>query len=450
MDLKNNLYTSSCFSVFFGYTSLTFSGVFCILINPVNDLFQPCYEYMEPAVARKAGMYPYFHPLEGSEGPVVWYKGRRVIMLGSNNYLGLTHHPEVIQAAKEAIDRYGTGCTGSRFLNGNLTLHAELEEELARFFQKESALVFTTGFLANAGVIQILGSHPDAVIISQRENHASLIEGARLARGKKYIFENAEDLENLLKKRESWENALVVTDAVFSMTGRVMDLRKLVELKKRYRFKLYVDDAHGIGVLGPQGRGTTFEQGVQEEVDLLFGTFSKSLASVGGFVAGPSLVIDYLRHKTRTLIFTAGLPPASVAAALAALWVMEKEESLFRRLWENVRYFKEGVEKIGFYTMGSTTPIIPLFIGSESLACKISVELLEMGVFTTPVLYPAVPYGQALIRTSVTPAHSFQHLDEALKALKTIWERYPIPRVDGDSLPEKKEMDLSYFFSALT
>jgi 8-amino-7-oxononanoate synthase len=415
------------------------------------DLFQTCYEYVEPIFARKAGIYPFFLPLEGSEGPVVTYEGREVVMMGSNNYLGLTHHPRVREAARQAIDRYGTGCTGSRFLNGNLDLHDRLERELAALFGYEEALVFASGFLANVGVVATLGSIPGAVIFSERENHASLIDGTRLARGEVRLFGDLDDLARQLAEGDDWSHALVVCDAVFSMTGRVMDLRRLAALKRRHRFKLYVDDAHGIGVLGADGRGAVFDQGVRAEVDLLFGTFSKSLASMGGFVCGERRVIDWLRHKTRSLIFTAGLPPASVAAALAALDVMRDEAGELRaRVWANARYWREGLDAVGYYTMGSTTPIVPAMIGSESLAFRVARDLLDLGVFALPVPYPVVPYGQSLIRTSVMPTHTRAHLDRALDAFATVRARYDIPTFDPENLPVADREDWSWFMPART
>jgi 8-amino-7-oxononanoate synthase len=409
------------------------------------DLFETCRSYAEPDLIRTAGVYPFFHALEASEGPTVSYRGGEVVMLSSNNYLGLTHHPTVRAAAKKAIDDFGTGCTGSRFLNGNLELHDQLEHELAEFFGYEEALVFASGFLANVGVIATLGSIPGAVIFSERENHASLIDGTRLARGEVRLFADVEDLERQLAKEQDWSHALVVCDAVFSMTGRVMDLRRLAELKRTYRFKLYVDDAHGIGVLGDGGRGAVFEQGVRPEVDLLFGTFSKSLASMGGFVCGEERIINFLRHKTRSLIFTAGLPPASAGAALAALRVMRAEtDELRSALFANARYWKEGLDSLGFYTMGSTMPIIPVMIGSESLAFRFARDLLDLGVFALPVPYPVVPIGQSLIRTSVMPNHTRAHLDHALNAFSQVRARYPIPTFDPANLLVADKEDWSW------
>ena len=413
------------------------------------DIFEPCYSFKEADLVRAAGVYPYFHAISSSTGPEVIVEGRTVVMLGSNNYLGLTHHPEVVSAAHEALDRYGTGCTGSRFLNGNLDLHDVLEGELAEFTGKEAALVFSSGVLGNIGTVGLLGSVDGAVVFSASENHASLIDGIRFARpAAVHIFDGPADLERQLAGRPNWPDALLVTDAVFSMTGRVTDLRRIVELKHKYGFRLYVDDAHGLGVLGPGGTGTAASQGVNGDVDLLFGTFSKAFASLGCFLAGERPVIEYLRHKVRTFIFSAALPPASVAAALAALRVLRKDASLLDRLWENVAFFREGVQQLGYCTMGSTTPIVPLLVGSESLAFRMCQEALELGVFTTPAIHPAVPLGQALIRTSVMPTHTRRHLQQSLDVFGALARRYPIPKIAGDRLPVADRMDFRYLFPA--
>ena len=408
------------------------------------DILEPCYGYRESQLVKMAGIFPYFLPISASDGPTVTVDGRSLVMLGSNNYLGLTHHPQVLKAAHDALDRYGTGCTGSRFLNGNLDLHETLERELAEYTAKEAALVFGSGFLANLGVVGLLGSAPDAVIFSAAENHASLYDGARMALSPRTrIFRDVEDLERQLSKRSEWPNALVVTDGVFSMTGRVADLRGLAALKRRYGFCLYVDDAHGFGVLGPGGKGTAASQGVAADVDVLFGTFSKSLASAGGFVAAERRVIEYLRHKTRTLIFSAGLPPASAGAALAALDVMRRDPAVFDRMWQNTRFFRDGVERLGYQTLGSATPIIPLFIGSEARAFRMCCDAIRLGMFATPAVYPAVPKGHAVIRTSVTAAHTREHLEHGLAVLATLAERYPIPREDPATLPPARDTDLA-------
>ncbi len=407
-------------------------------------ILEPCYGYRESQLVKMAGIFPYFQPISSSDGPTVMVEGRRLVMLGSNNYLGLTHHKDVLKAAHDALDRYGTGCTGSRFLNGNLDLHETMERELAEFTGKEAALVFGSGFLANLGVVGLLGSAPDAVIFSAAENHASLYDGARMALSPRTrVFRDVADLDRQLSKRSSWSNALVVTDGVFSMTGRVADLRGIVELKRRYGFCLYVDDAHGFGVLGPNGRGTAASQGVEADVDVLFGTFSKSLASAGGFIAAERRVVEYLRHKTRTLIFSAGLPPASIGAAHAALGVMRNDTAVFARMWQNVDYFRKGVEGIGYQTLGSETPIVPLFVGSEARAFRMCCDAIALGMFATPAIYPAVPKGHAVIRTSVTAAHTKEHLDKGVAVLATLAERYPLPPVDPVTLPPARETDLA-------
>jgi 8-amino-7-oxononanoate synthase len=406
------------------------------------DIFSPCYDYVESQVGKATGYYPYFRVISSSDGPVVTVDGRRVIMLGSNNYLGLTHHPEVRKAAHEAIDRYGVACTGSRFLNGNLDLHERLEAELAEFTGKEEALVFSSGVLANIGVLGVLGASQGAVIFLASEDHASLFDGARLSHGRIAIFDDVNDLERKLALRESWPNAIVAVDGVFSMTGRVIDLQRIAALKRRFGFRLYLDDAHGFGVLGTQGRGTAESQGVSSEVDLLFATFSKALASVGGFVAGDRAVIEYLRHNVRTLIFSAALPPPSAAAALAALHVMRRDGDLFERMRKNVAFFKSGVEALGYHTLGTRTPIVPLFIGSEALAFQYCREAFDLGLFTTPAMYPAVPKGHAIIRTSVTPSHTREHLQQALDILEVLIKRHPLPTGDPDTIPPARETDI--------
>jgi len=414
------------------------------------DIFEPCYTYHEPDLVKAAGVYPFFRPIQSSDGPYVTVNGKQAVMLGSNNYLGLTHHPEVLKAAHDALDRYGTGCTGSRFLNGNLDIHETLERELATFLGKPGALVFSSGFLANVGSVGLLGSAPDAVLFMANENHASLIDGARMARSRRMrVFEDAKDLERQLQKGHDWSHALVLTDGVFSMTGRVADLKSLVALKKKYGFKLYVDDAHGLGVLGRQGRGAADEQGVMADVDVLFGTFSKSFASLGGFVVAEAPIINYLRHKTRTFIFSAALPPASTAAALEALRVMQRDEHLYTKLWANVKFFREGVEALGYNTLGSTTPIIPLWVGSETQCLRICKEALDLGLFATPALYPAVPPGHAVVRTSVTPAHDQVHLQKALDVLAEITKKYPVPTVDPATVPPARAMDLEQELAVL-
>ncbi len=406
------------------------------------DIFSPCYNYLESQLGKATGFYPYFRVISSSDGPVVTVEGRQVIMLGSNNYLGLTHHPEVVKAAHEAIDRYGSACTGSRFLNGNLDLHERLEAELAEFTGREEALVFSSGVLANIGTLGQLGGSEGAVVFLASEDHASLFDGARLSHGRIAIFDDMDDLERKLSLRQSWSNAIVAVDGVFSMTGRVIDLQRLVALRRRFGFRIYLDDAHGFGVLGRQGRGTAESLGLTSDVDLMFATFSKALASVGGFVAGDKPVIEYLRHNVRTLIFSAALPPTSTAAALAALHVMQKDPGIFERMWENVAFFKRGVEALGYHTLGTKTPIVPLWIGSEGRAFQYCREAFDLGLFTTPAMYPAVPKGHAIIRTSVTPSHTKAHLQAALDILETLITRHPLPQEDPDTIPPARETDI--------
>jgi 8-amino-7-oxononanoate synthase len=406
------------------------------------DIFSPCYNYLESQLGKATGFYPYFRVISSSDGPIVTVEGRQVIMLGSNNYLGLTHHPEVVKAAHDAIDRYGSACTGSRFLNGNLDLHEQLEAELAEFTGREEALVFSSGVLANIGTLGLLGGSEGAVVFLASDDHASLFDGARLSHGRIAIFDDMDDLERKLSLRQSWSNAIVAVDGVFSMTGRVIDLQRLVALKRRFGFRLYLDDAHGFGVLGRQGRGTAESLGLTSDVDLMFATFSKALASVGGFVAGDKPVIEYLRHNVRTLIFSAALPPSSTAAALAALHVMQKDPGIFERMWENVAFFKRGVEELGYHTLGTRTPIVPLWIGSEGRAFQYCREAFELGLFTTPAMYPAVPKGHAIIRTSVTPSHKKEHLQAALDILEQLIKRHPLPQQDPDTIPPARETDI--------
>ena len=406
------------------------------------DIFSPCYNYLESQLGKATGFYPYFRVISSSDGPIVTVEGRQVLMLGSNNYLGLTHHPEVVKAAHDAIDRYGSACTGSRFLNGNLDLHQQLEAELAEFTGREEALVFSSGVLANIGTLGLLGGSQGAVVFLASDDHASLFDGARLSHGRIAIFDDMDDLERKLALRPSWSNAIVAVDGVFSMTGRVIDLQRLVALKRRFGFRLYLDDAHGFGVLGTQGRGTAESLGLSGDVDLMFATFSKALASVGGFVAGDKPVIEYLRHNVRTLIFSAALPPTSTAAALAALHVMQKDPGIFERMWENVAFFKRGVEALGYHTLGTRTPIVPLWIGSEARAFQFCREAFDLGLFTTPAMYPAVPKGHAIIRTSVTPVHTKEHLQGALDVLETLIKRHPLPQTDPDTIPPARETDI--------
>lgn len=391
-----------------------------------SDLFSKCEQFVEAKQLMAAGLYPFFRPIEATEGSSVVTHGKKRVMIGSNNYLGLTHHPRVREAAKRAIDTYGVGCTGSRFLNGNLDLHVELEHRLAQFLGKESALVFSTGFFANQGALSSLIGRSD-VIYSDRENHASIIEGQRLAMGDviKFRHNDMEDLERVLKMtREKYKGALIVADGVFSMSGDVLDLPEVTRLAKAYNCRVYVDDAHALGVLGPNGEGTGHHFGMQNRVDLVMGTFSKSFASIGGYLAGSKDVIDYVRHKARCFIFTAALPPASAASVLECVKIVQEEPQHLQALWRNARKMQKELSGMGYNTLGSHTPVIPLLIGDDMAAFAFTQKLYENGVFATPVVQPAVPEGCALIRTSYMASHKDDELDYALEVLHKLGKEF--------------------------
>jgi 8-amino-7-oxononanoate synthase len=386
------------------------------------DIFAKCEQneiMLRARQAKEAGLYPYFVPLEETEGTEVTVDGRRIIMIGSNNYLGLTTHPKVRAAAKDAIDRYGTSCTGSRYLNGTLKLHQELEARLAAFVGKEAALVFSTGMQVNLGVISSLVGPGDTVIID-KENHASIVDGCRLALGemKRFRHGDLEHLEAILKRVPATSGKLVVVDGVFSMGGDIVALKEVAMICRQYGARLYVDDAHSLGVLG-NGRGTAVHFGLTDEVDLIMGTFSKSFASIGGFVAGDARVIQYIQHHARSLIFSASLPAANVMAAMAALDVMETEPQHVEQLWENGHKMLHGLKRLGFNTGKTETPIIPIIIGEDNPTFLTWKLLFERGLYTNPVVSPAVPPGQSLLRTSYMATHTDEQLDHALDILAT-------------------------------
>ncbi|HEX4925192.1 MAG TPA: pyridoxal phosphate-dependent aminotransferase family protein [Bdellovibrionales bacterium] len=368
---------------------------------------------------KQTGMYPFFRKLQGSKGNNVVVGGRDLVMMGSNNYLGLTHDPRVIEAAVESVRKWGVGCTGSRFLNGNLELHEILESELASFFGTEAALVFATGFMANSGAISALVG-PGDYILSDKENHACIIEGCMLTKANFVIYRHAdmEHLEKRLKAIPLEAGKLIITDGVFSMTGHLAPYKEIHELAKKYNARTYVDDAHGLGVVGPGGRGTAAHFGLP--TDVLMGTFSKSLASQGGFICADKLVIDWLRHRARTFIFSAALAPASAAAALAALRILKEEPQRVDQVRSNATYLKKAFDEAGLNTMGTETCVVPVFIGDDETAFGVCQELLKMGVFTTPVVYPAVRKGQAMIRCSVMATHTKEDLDTAIKAFTAL------------------------------
>jgi 8-amino-7-oxononanoate synthase len=393
-----------------------------------SDLFAKCRSFEDAKRVQAAGVYPFFRPIESTNGHSVVTHGKRRVMIGSNNYLGLTHHPRVQAASKAAIDKYGTGCTGSRFLNGNLVLHEELEERLAKYLGKDSCLVFNSGFLSNQGALSCLMARGD-VFYCDRENHASIIEGTRAAIGDtvKYKHNDMSDLERVLKStREKYDGALIVADGVFSMSGDILNLPKIVELAKKYNCRIYVDDAHSLGVLGAKGQGTEHHFGMQGSADIVMGTFSKSFASIGGFVAGDKDVIHYIKHKARPFIFSAAMAPAAAGAVLECLNIVEEEPQHLENLWKNTKKMQRELRGLGFNTLNSQTPIIPLLIGDDFTAFAFTQKLYEMNVFATPVVKPAVPEGCALIRTSYMASHTDEDLDYVLDVLEKLGKQFGI------------------------
>jgi 8-amino-7-oxononanoate synthase len=384
------------------------------------DIFDKCFRFDKAKELMSQGLYPYFRVIESAQDPEIIMNGRRMIMIGSNNYLGLTNHPKVKEAAIEAIKKYGTGCAGSRFLNGTLDIHVKLEEKLARFIRKEAALVFSTGFQVNLGVISALAGKDDVVLIDKMD-HASIIDGCRLSFGevKKFRHNDMNDLERLLKEYET-KDKLIVVDGVFSMEGDIANLPEIIVISKKYGARLMVDDAHGIGVLGKTGRGTAEHFGLEDEIDLIMGTYSKSLASIGGFIASSADVIHYIKHHARSLIFSASPPPASVAAVSAALDIIENEPERRERLWQNTKKMLNGFIELGFEVGPSQTPIIPIVVGENENAFTMAMMLQEEGVFSNVAVSPAVPNGRALIRTSYMATHTDEQLDRVLAAFKKV------------------------------
>ncbi len=389
-------------------------------VKKSSDLFEKCFRFDKAKSLMSNGLYPFFRMIESAQEPEVIMNGKKMIMVGSNNYLGLTNHPKVKEAAIEAIKKYGTGCAGSRFLNGTLSIHVELEEKLARFMRKEAALVFSTGFQVNLGVISALVGKDDIVIIDKMD-HASIIDGCRLSFGevKKFKHNDMTDLERVLKEYED-RGKLVVVDGVFSMEGDIANLPDIIDLCRKYNARLMVDDAHGIGVLGKTGRGTAEHFGVEKEVDLIMGTYSKSLASIGGFISGDFDVIHFIKHFARSLIFSASPPPASVASVSAALDIIENEPERREKLWKNTNKMLNGFKDLGFRIGNSQTPIIPIIVGEDEKAFLMAMMLQEEGVFANVAVTPAVPNGMALIRTSYMATHSEEQLDFVLNAFKKV------------------------------
>ncbi len=391
------------------------------------DIFEKCNKIYEQTLSMKnSGHYFFFRKLESPQDAEVVVNGKRVIMIGSNNYLGLTNHPRVKEAAIKAIEKFGSGCAGSRFLNGNLEIHEELEEKLARFFRKEAALVFATGYQTNLGTISALVGRNDVAIIDKYD-HASIIDGCRLSFGqvKKFRHNDMQDLERVLEESRG-RGKLIIVDGVFSMEGDIADLPSIIKLAKAYQARVMVDDAHAVGVLGEGGRGTAEHFALEQEVDLIMGTYSKSLAAIGGFVVGSKEVIDFIRHIGRSMIFSASLPPSLVASVSAALDIIEEQPQLRVQLWKNTHKMLRGYKELGFNTGKSETPIIPIIIGDSMKVYSICRILFENGVFVNPVVSPAVPPGRELLRTSYMATHTEAQLDQVLEAFKKVKEQMEI------------------------
>jgi 8-amino-7-oxononanoate synthase len=385
------------------------------------SLFEKCHGFTIAREVKAAGFYPYFRAIEDSQDTDVVVEGRRKIMVGSNNYLGLTHHPQVLAAAEEATRRYGSGCTGSRFLNGTLDLHERLEAELAAFLNKEAALVFSTGFQTNLGVIASLVGRNDH-IFSDKLNHASIVDGARLSFGTthRYGHSDMEALERELRKVPDGAGKLIITDGIFSMEGDIANLPAITSLAEIHGAKVMLDDAHAFGVLGTRGAGTAEHFGLEDEVDLIVTTFSKSLASIGGVVAGPEYVIHYLKHHARPLIFSASMPPSAIATVLAALDVLRNEPGRIEALWRNTRRMQRGLQELGYDIGGSETPVIPVVIGELDRMLRFWKELFDAGVFTNPVTPPAVPGNSCRLRISLMATHTDEHIDHVLEAFAQV------------------------------
>jgi len=382
-------------------------------------IFDKCYNFTRADEIMELDMYPYFTPIQEANGNKVKVEGKEMIMVGSNNYLGLINHPRVMKAAQEAIDRYGVATCGSRFLNGTLDIHVELERRLAKFMKKEAALAFSTGFQTNQGIISTIVGKGESVI-TDRMVHASIIDACRLSFGNihKFKHNNMVDLERILSSLDKEKGKMIIVDGVFSMKGDLANLPDIVDLARKYNTRVMVDDAHGIGVMGKNGRGTAEHFGVEDDVDIVMGTFSKSFASLGGFVAGKKKVISYIKHFARSLIFSASTTPASVATVLATLDIIETDPQRRERLWQITEKMKSGFQAMGYNTGETETPIIPVIIGDDDVTFMMWKFLREEGIFTNPIIYPAVPKGQTLIRTSYSATHKEEELDAVLRGFE--------------------------------
>jgi len=382
------------------------------------DLFNKCFDFTRADEVKALGVYPYFRAIEENEGPVVQIEGRKIIMAGSNNYLGLTGHPKVIEAAIKAVEKYGTGCSGSRYLTGTLDLHEELEIKLAKFFNVDTVLLFSTGYQTAQGIIPTLVQRNEYVI-SDKDNHACIVAGNLMAKGAtanmaRYKHNNMDDLQRVIEKIPNEVPKLIVSDGVFSTGGEIVDLPRLNKIAKENNARIMIDDAHAVGVIGKGGRGTASEFDLEKEIDLTMGTFSKTFASLGGFVAGPERVINYIKHFSPALIFSASPTPSSVAAALAALEILEKEPERVQQLIDNANYMRNGLKSKGFNIIEGRTGIVPVIVGNDEIAFKMWRILYDSGVFVNVFISPGVPEGRQMMRTSYMATHKKEHLDEII------------------------------------
>ncbi len=404
------------------------------LVEEMADIFDKAREFTAAKEAMEMGIYPFFRPFSDTEGNIAIFEGKEVVMIGSNNYLGLTTHPKLRQAAKDAIDRYGTSVTGSRFLNGTLQLHLDLDRRLADFVGMEAALVFPTGYQTNVGTISALVGKGEYVILD-KEDHASIVDGSLMSRGeiRRFNHNDLSSLETVLQKLPRGAGKLVIVDGVYSMAGDIAPLPEIVEISKRYGARIMVDDAHSIGVLG-NGRGTAAHFGLTDQVDLIMGTFSKSFAAIGGFIAGSAEIVHYIQHHARALIFSAALPASLLATVMAAIEVIETEPQHVKRLWANAHYMLSGFKHLGYDTGTSNTPVIPIIIGEMYRTGLAWMALVEEGVYTNPVIPPGVPPNRSLLRTSYMATHRQEHLDRALQAFEVVGHRL-------DLIPEENTLD---------
>jgi len=399
-------------------------------VDKRSDLFDKCFNFTAAHEVRAAGVYPYFNPISSEPGDEVVIDNRKLIMIGSNNYLGLVNDPRVKDAAADAARKYGSGCTGSRFLNGTLDLHIELEEKLAKFFKREGALVYSTGFQANLGTISCLVGKGDVLVID-RSVHASIVDGCRLSYGKivKFSHNDMNDLERVLTNlmNNGFKGGiLIVVDGVFSMEGDIVKLPELVEVANKFGARVMVDDAHSVGVLGEGGRGTAEHFNMIDRVDITMGTFSKSFASLGGFIVADETVIDYVKHFARELIFSASIPPSNVAAVIKALEIIQNEPERRENLWKNTRKMHQGFKRLGFNIGATETPVVPIYIGEDMATFTFWKELFENGVFANAIVSPAVAPGNSLLRTSYTATHTDEQLDRVLEIFEQIGKKIGI------------------------